>query len=107
MPPHGASQLLLKPGMKIVETSKVIFPLLSGRLSALEEAIDWLQFTFTSDWKGDNLSPASTFLVQYLMTEGDLIFALALDHLHMRFSGAYNPPPPSSNLPTLGSLRPK
>ena len=70
MPPHGAIHFLLDPGLKIAATSKVLFPLLSVRLSILEEALDWMQFTFTGDRTRAYVSPESTFFVCHLMTEG-------------------------------------
>ena len=93
VPLHGDSHLLLYPGLKMLATGKVIFPLLSGRLLALEEALDWLQFIFTGERTEDYVSPASTFLVQYVMTEGGIIFAPVLDHLHWSFQGTLPLPP--------------
>ena len=77
---HGSSCLPLYPGLKIVATSKVLFPLFYGRSLALEEALDWLQFIFTEDRTGYYVSPVFTFLFQYMMTEVVLIFAPVLEH---------------------------
>ena len=75
VPPDGTS-LLLGHSLNIVEVSQMMFPLLGGQAPPFEEVLDWFQFSYTKDWMGAYMAPASTVLVQSMVLEGDPIFSL-------------------------------
>ena len=62
VPLQGAS-LLLGSDLNIVEVSQNLFLLLNGWAPPSEEALNWLQFSYTTDWTGDYVAPASTIRV--------------------------------------------
>ena len=50
--------------------SKGLPSLLTGHTTPFGEALDWLQFTYTTDLTGAYVVPVSTFFVQYGVVEG-------------------------------------
>ena len=42
------------------------FPMLTGREPPFEEALDWLQFSYTKYHEGGYVAPASKVLVHYV-----------------------------------------
>ena len=98
----GASHLLAQPDINITAASQDLFPLLAGRASAYEKALDWLHFSYTWDQTGAYLAPASTVLVRSVLAEGEPLFAPALQHLWWRYPGSYAP----STRSTLGPSGP-
>ena len=65
---------LLDIKFNIAESSQLIFPLLVGRASLLEEMLDWIQFTYTVDRTGAYMAPASTVLFPPAVSKGDPLF---------------------------------
>ena len=63
--------------------------MLTGQEPPFEAALDWLQLTYTAERAGDSVAPASTFLVQYAVLEGDDLFTLLLSHLRRRYPEVY------------------
>ena len=62
-----------------------MFPLLNGRVPPFEESLDWLQFDYTTDRKGYYVAPTLTFLVHYVLVEGDTPFLNHFQHLRKRY----------------------
>ena len=69
---------LLGQGANITETSRLLLLFLSSQASPYEEAPDWIKFTYTGERMGAYVAPASTYLFWYVLADGDLIFAPAL-----------------------------
>ena len=66
-----------------------LFPMLTGRDPPFEAALDWLQFTYTTDRAGSYMAPASTVLAQYDVAEGDELFPALLAHFRRRYPEVY------------------
>ena len=62
----------------------------------------WLQFTFTGDQTGAYITPEAMVLFYPMISEGETLFAPALEHLCHHFPEAYAPPPTSSTLDPPG-----
>ena len=56
--------------INIAASRKGIFPFLTGRAPPFKEALNWLQFVYTTDRTGACVAPSSTVLVQYAVVEG-------------------------------------
>ena len=63
------------------EFSKELFPLMDDQEPPYEEYIDWLQFAFTGDTKGQYSLPANTAFSLTSPVEGEPMFLLELESL--------------------------
>ena len=81
VPPDGADHLLAEPVPKTAAPNQVIFPLFASRATVFKEAFDWIQFLFTWERTETYMVPASMVLFRYVITEGELLFDLTLEHL--------------------------
>ena len=61
--------------------SKELFPILANQESPYEKALDWLQFAFTGDPKGQYVAPSKTNFSFALPVEGEPLFLPALERL--------------------------
>ena len=77
--------------INIFEASTGLFPLLTGREPPFEEALNWLQFAYTTDRVGAYVAPASTLLAQSMVAEGGEIFPALLAHLRRLYPEVYGP----------------
>ena len=77
--------------IKILSTSKGLFPMLTGWEPPFEEALNWLQFVYTVDRARDYVAPASTVLDQSAIAEGEKIFPAVLYHLRRLYPEVYGP----------------
>ena len=87
--PDAAAPLFHLEG-SVGEFSKELSPLISGREPLYEEALDWLQFAFTGDTKGQYMASAHTKFSFSLPVEGEPLFILALKRLQTLYPGAYS-----------------
>ena len=74
----------------IAEVSRLLSPLLSGREPPYKEALDWLQFSYSGDKKGDYVTPVNTSLSFLSPAEGGSLFSPALECLRALYPGAYS-----------------
>ena len=72
----GSASLLLGTSWNIAEVRQAVFPLLADWAPPFEESLDWFQFLYTEDWTRAYMAPASTVLVQSLVSEGDPLLSL-------------------------------
>ena len=73
VPPDCASWLLqweVDGSLNVFKASTDLFPLIMGREPPFEEALDWLQFTYTADRADAYVAPASKVLAQSAVVEG-------------------------------------
>ena len=75
--------------LNIIEALTGLFPLLTGREPPFEEAIDLMQFAYTTDLAGAYVAPASTVLAQSAVAEGGELFLALLAHLRRRYPEVY------------------
>ena len=76
-----------------------MFPMLNSREHPFEEALDWLQSTYTADWAGAYVAPASTVLAHSAVAEGDKLFPALLAHLVRLYPEVYGPTVPTGTAP--------
>ena len=88
LPPDAAAPLFHLEG-SVGEFSKELFPLLAGREPSFEEALEWLQFAFMGDAKGQYAAPAHTNFSFSSPVEGEAQFLPALERLQTLYPGAY------------------
>ena len=58
----------------MVAARQELSPMMNNQAPSFDKAIDWLQFIYTSYHMGDFVEPASMFLFQYMVVEGDKLF---------------------------------
>ena len=56
--------------LNFLYASKGLLHMLTSREPPFEEALDWLQFTYTADQVGAYVAPASTLIDQSAIAEG-------------------------------------
>ena len=74
----------------IAEVSRLLFPRISGPEPTYKEALNWLQFSYTGNKKGDYVAPANTYLSFLSPAEGGSLFSPALECLRALYPGAYS-----------------
>ena len=92
VPSDCASRIIWREAdrpLNVFEALTGLFPLLTGREPPFEEALDWLQFTYTVDQAGAYVAPVSTVLAQSKVAEGDELFTALLAHLRRRYPKMY------------------
>ena len=87
--PRDGDSSLLGQAHNIYEASKVLFPLLAIKALHYSDELDWFKFTYTGDRKGAYVAPAYTYLIWYVIAEGEPILAPALHHLQRIYPGDY------------------
>ena len=65
-------------------------PMLTSQEPPLEEALDWLQFSYTADQAGAYVAPTSTVLTQSAVAKGDEPFPALLGHLRRLYPDMYS-----------------
>ena len=88
LPPDATASLFHLEG-SVGKFSKELFPLLAGRDPSYEEALDWIQFAFTGDKKGQYAAPSHTKFSFASPVEGEPLFLPALERLQTLYPGAY------------------
>ena len=63
--------------------------MLASQEPPYEEALDWLQFAFTGDTKGQYVAPSHTTFAFASPLEGGALFLLALERLQTLYPWAY------------------
>ena len=92
IPPDCASWLLRREAggpLNVFEASTGLSPLLTGRETPFEEALNWLKFAYTVDRAGAYVAPESTVLAQSAVAEGDELFLAFMTHLGRRYPEVY------------------
>ena len=84
--PDMSARLLVSP-WNIAEAYQLIFALLTSQAPPYEEALDWLQFSYTGDRSGAYVVPGSTKVTFQTSAEGGPLFALAFQHLCTLYPG--------------------
>ena len=88
LPPDAAASLFNLEG-SVGAFSKEIFPLLADREPFYMEALDWLQFAFTGEKKGQYTAPAHTDFSFLLPMEGEPLFLPDLERPQTLYPSAY------------------
>ena len=88
VPLDSASRLLVHTS-NIYESRKVLFSLLASQAPPYDKALDWIQLSYTGDWKGAYVAPTPTDLVHYVLTDRVTLFSHALHHHQCLYPGAY------------------
>ena len=55
-----------------------------------EDALDWFQFAYTTNWAADHVAPESTVLTQSTVAEGGERFPEILSHLRRLYPEVYD-----------------
>ena len=77
--------------LNIYTASRCLIPTLTGQETLFKEALNWLQFSFTSDRAGSYVAPASTVLSQSPIAEEGELFLTILQHLRRLYLEVYGP----------------
>ena len=75
--------------LTIAVVSKGLSPMLTGQLTSFKEALNWLQFAYTSDRTGECVAPVSMVLVQSVVVEGYGLFLAFYWKLWKLYTGGY------------------
>ena len=81
--------MIIDPKIHIAAASKVMFPLLTGRAPAYDKVLEWFQFAFTGDPKGQYMAPANTSFSFESPVKGGPLFLTALERLQNLYPRAY------------------
>ena len=88
LPQDAAAPLFPLEG-SVGKFSKILFPLLADLEPHYEEALDWLQFSFTGDPKGQYMAHTNTDFYYTSPVEGEPLILPALKLLQTLYPGAY------------------
>ena len=69
--------------------SKILSPSLTGQETSYEEALDWFQFSYMGDNKGEYVAPEKTVIYFSLSVERGPLFSPNLARLRTLYPGAY------------------
>ena len=77
--------------LNVLEALNCLFPPITVQDLPFEEALDWLQLTYTADRVGDYVEPASTVLAHSVVVEGGELFSEFLSNLRRLYPEVYGP----------------